>query len=170
VRRFRGGGRVRRKVSITNTASIQTKQIYSNISSTGRKTTIGMHSKLIGLQASVLRNVGSTHGKPIISKISFSERGNMSWESRRRLLEIQMSVILLLCNAVEFGTYNPELSNFSPLSKKIEVSPRLIKQRTRTYTDFAANLRSLWNMVPPVHPTTAVQYVSGSAQIKSTRR
>lgn len=47
-----------------------------------------MHSKLIRLQASVLRNVGSTHGIPIISKISFSERGNMSWESRRRLLEM----------------------------------------------------------------------------------
>jgi hypothetical protein len=56
-------------------------------------------------------------------------------------------------------------------SRKLKLhNPRLVKERTRTYTDFAANLRSLWNMVPPVHPTTAVQYVSGSVQTKSTRR
>jgi hypothetical protein len=39
---------------------------------------------------------------------------------------------------------------------------------TRTYTALAADLRSLSNMVPPVHPTMAVQYVFGSAQIRST--
>lgn len=39
------------------------------------------------LQASVLRNVGSTHGRPIISNTSFSDRGYMSWESRRRVLQ-----------------------------------------------------------------------------------
>lgn len=41
-------------------------------------------------------------------------------------------------------------------------------KRERAHIDFAAILKSLSNIVPPVHPRTAVQYVSGIAQMRST--
>lgn len=53
---------------------------------------------------------------PIISNISFSERGNVSRESRRRVLEISETSVYVL-DAHWSWTYNPELSNFSPLAR-----------------------------------------------------
>jgi hypothetical protein len=79
------------------------KQTHNNISTKQIRKQFGVHIKLIGLQASVFRNVGSTHGRPIISNISFSERGNVSRESCRRVLpvETQTSVSFFARRGIE---------------------------------------------------------------------
>src|ERR1700722_16683627 len=83
----------------------------------------------------------------------------------------------------------PALSNFNPLIKLAENDNSRWARKQTYICSFAHNLRSLSNIVDPVlhrvktqiesipqlldkmtnHPTTAVQYTSGVAKIKSSR-
>jgi len=87
------------------------------------------------------------YGRPRISKTSFSLCATIR-------LSLSLRVI-------------PELSNFRPLGHG---SALAMGVTWVTHFDFACNLKSRWNMMEPVHPTTVVQYTSGTAKIRSSLR
>ena len=91
-RRFRGGKNKGEGIHYTHSRAQKQHNNSNQTTLLQNESRVGCAGTLFGLQASVLRKVGSTHGRPIISNTSFSDRGYMSRESRRRVLEISALV------------------------------------------------------------------------------